>query len=379
MAVSEYGTMGLLRIKEIVDAVQDVRQVPGSLIFRNRVNKVPATDADIIARFLSQGHIADIVADDQKATTYQAARIKFEANLIPNFKLGRTLTQEDIKRLEYLAKNPADDVESDAFEAYFTREAEALFEAIEWREETILIGMELDSFTYSRGGMILNLSWGMPSELKLTATNAWTDQTNATPFSDILNLALIARTKYGKLYNRVKMSTPAFRLATRTVEFTNQVRNFFINAGQPIPSIPYNSVDMLRGLVGTITNMQVELYDFRYPVHPTSGAAPTYTPFLPLNQVILDSTENDRNNRVKDFATGVVTESIVGNRGGTLVGNFVPTTGIFTYASGPADLNPPNETVWAVERGMPRKKDEAMTAVINVGTVTDFIAAGITF
>jgi len=382
MASSDFNLLGAVRIRTIFDAVQDQRQVPGTFMFRNRTTKVQALDNEMIARFLGQAHIADIVADDQKASTYEAARIKFEETMIPNVKLGRTITQEDVKRIQYIANNPATDNQSEQYKAYFTREAENLMLGIEMREESMLVGMEIDSFTYNRAGVILTINWGMPAELKLTAANAWSDATNGTPIADILNQRLIAETKYNKSYRRVKMSTPSFRLLTKTNEFASQIKNFFINASQPVPSIPYQNINALRNLVGTILNMEVELQDKRYPTHPTDGSAVTYTPYQPLNKVILDDPNDDNNTAAKDLASGYVTEKALAEMGPVnLIGGISGGDGIkpASYMTVTPDLNPPTATFWAVERVMPRKKDIALTSVIDVGTVSDFISAGISF
>lgn len=383
MALTELNPLGAIRIRQIFDAVQDQRQVPGTFSFRKRINKVSAMDFEILARFLGQAHIADIVADDQKASTYEAARVKFEENLIPNIKLGRTLTQEDIKRLRYIGANPPTDGTSSAYEAYFQREADSLLLGLEMREESMLVGMEIDNFTYNRNGIILNINWGMPAELKLTAAVAWSDATNGTPIADILNQRLIAETKYNKSYRRVKMSTPTFRLMVKSNDFSNQIKQYFLNAGQPVPAIPYQRADMLRNLVGTVLNMEVELYDKRYPVQPTDGSAPVYIPYLPLNKVILDDPNDDNNNGAKDLANGEVTEKVVAEMGPVnVVGGFGGTNGNYgpvSFTTVTPDLNPPTATFWAVERCMPRKKDIALTSVIDVGIVTDFITAGIAF
>jgi hypothetical protein len=380
MAATEAGILGYTRINEIFNATQDVRQIPANLRFLGRTPKVPASDADILARWLGQAHIADIVADDQRAATYAAGRIKFETTMIPNIKLGRTMSQEDIKRLEFLASNPPNRQESLDFEAYFQNESASLLNSLDFRLESLLVGMEIDAFTYNHNGIIITLTWGMPAELKFTAAVAWTDATNSKPLTDIQNQRLIAQVKYGKVYNRVKLSTPAFRLLTQSAEFKSQMQLFFINTGQPSPQIPLQSTEQLLNLAGRLLNMNVELYDQRYPTHPNTGAAPTYSPYLPLNKVILDSSLDDGDATKKDLANGIVTESIAPNMGrNNLIGKFGAQYGPFSYVSVTPDLNPPTTTFWAVTRNMPRKKDEALTSVIDVGTVTDFITPGIIF
>lgn len=379
MAASEQAVLGLAQISKIFEATRDARQIPGNLLFRQRVNKVPATDFDIVARFLNEGHIADVVADDQKAVTYKAGRIKFESNLIPNFKLGRSVLQEDIKRLEFIANNRPANAAVLGDIGYFTRIAENLLLGLEWREESILVGMEIDAFTYSLNDITFTISWGMPAELKVTAATAWATAATATPMADILTQKYIRDVKYGRVTNRVKMSTPAFQLIPKTTEFQNQMRNFFLNMNQPTPDLPYRSLDAMKGLVGQVLGMTIELYDQRYQTQPSDGGATTYTPFLPLNKVILDDSGNDRNNAAKDFADGIVTESTLASPNTVFALRGGPQRGPYTYITVPPDLNPPNYTFWAVERGMPRKYDEALTSVIDVGTVTDTIAQGIAF
>src|SRR4051812_21753777 len=118
MAANEMALLGLARVQEIFDDVVDNREVPGELIYRNRVNRNDADDSQITAKFQRVGHIADLVMDDQAATVYQAARMKFDTNFIPNIKQGRVMTQTDIRMLEKLG-NAQFDAQSNAFEAYF--------------------------------------------------------------------------------------------------------------------------------------------------------------------------------------------------------------------------------------------------------------------
>jgi hypothetical protein len=380
MAANEMALLGLSRVQEIFDDVIDNRETPGNLVFRSRVNKNEALDSDITAHFQSVGHIADIVADDQAAVTYQAARVKFDSNFIPNIKQGRQLTQTDLKMLETLG-SATFNAQSNAYEAYFFDIATTLIDDIEMREEQMLVSMELGQFTYQRGDLTISVPYNIPAELNAVAVASWSDATNAKPISDIQNLALIRRVKYGRATNRIKMSTPAFVLLTKTNEFTAQVQRLWQNANVVAPSIPYQSINALQNLVGQILNMTVELIDHRYQQHLDTGGTPIHAPYLPLGKVILDDTANDRNDRVKDFAIGVVTESTVNDLlGGWVYGLTGEQFGPVTYITPTTmNLNPPGVVFWGVERGMPRKRDTALNAVLDVGTVTDIIPQGIPF
>jgi hypothetical protein len=379
MAANEMALLGLGRVQEIFDDVIDNRETPGELVFLNRVNKNEAMDDEIVAKFQSVGHIADLVMDDQAAVTYQAARVKFESNYIPNIKQGRQLTQADIKMLEKLG-NAQFDAQSNAYEAYFFDIATTIISDIEMREEQMLVSMELGDFTYTRGDLTISISYGVPAELKSIVTS-WSDAANATPISDIMNIALIRRVKYGRQSRRVKLTTPAFRLLVKTNEFRDQVQRLWQNAQVIPPAIPYQSMGALQNLVGQILNMNVELIDHRFTTHQDSGAAPVHGPYLPLNKVIIDDPADDKNDRAKDFAVGIVTESIVNDLlGGWAYGLNGEQFGPVTYITPTTyNLNPPGIVFWGVERGMPRKRDMALTAVLDVGTVTDFIAQGIPF
>jgi hypothetical protein len=196
-----------------------------------------------------------------------------------------------------------------------------------------------------------------------------------------MNIALIRRVKYGRQSRRVKLTTPAFRLLVKTNEFRDQVQRLWQNAQVIPPAIPYQSMGALQNLVGQILNMNVELIDHRFTTHQDSGAAPVHGPYLPLNKVIIDDPADDKNDRAKDFAVGIVTESIVNDLlGGWAYGLNGEQFGPVTYITPTTyNLNPPGIVFWGVERGMPRKRDMALTAVLDVGTVTDFIAQGIPF
>jgi hypothetical protein len=383
MAAAEFGALGLNRVIDIFDAVQDARNVPGNLTFRNRTRKVPALNGDITALFLSQAHIADIIGYNQQAATYQAARVKMQQDFLPKMKFGRTLDEEDLIRLEALEARIGT-TQSGMYEQYWTGEAEALLQGIEWREESLLVGMYLDSFAYNRNGVVINITWNMPAALKVTPANAWTDTVNATPIADMLNLAYVRQVVWGKRTDRVTLTTPALRLIPFTAEFQAQMRNFYLNVGQPMPTIPYNSNEQIAQLVGRLVNMDVETYDERYPSHPTDGTAPVYAPFQPLNKVILDTKADDNNPRAKDFAVGQLMEPVVARAigpvtAGTRFSTAGDGTGPRAWITGTPDLDPPVLTWWAAEIGLPRKKDVALSAVLTVGTVVDPVSTTITF
>jgi hypothetical protein len=385
MAASELGILGFGRVVEIFDAAVDRRVIPANLVFRNRVAKVPALDGEIVAQFLGEAHIADFVEPDQKASTYKAARIKFQQDFIPKIKLGRSMTEVDILQYQQLQGALAGRQSQMAVD-YFTRIAAGLLESIELREESLLVGLELDTFTYSRNGVIYSFTWGMPTDLKLTAAVAWSTSATAKPISDILNLAYVRRVKYGKVTDRVKLTTPAFQLLTATAEFQAKAAALFAS-NVPPPAFPYVGIDQLQNIVGTLLGMTVELYDSRYPSHPADGTLPTYAPFLPLNNVILDSKANDNNGMAKDLANGILPETVVADiplgaeaGPGSVFGLGGADYGPKAFATRSPDLNPPTITWWAAERCMPRKRDIALTAVIDIGTVTDPVSAStITF
>jgi hypothetical protein len=368
------------RLTRIIQELQDVREMPQQLEFMRRIRTVPADEGEIMGRFIGRAHIADLVADDQKAVSYQMGKLSMVTSTPPNLKVGSNLTQEQINRLRAVAASGND--KGGFFRNWQFGAMDWLLLGIRQRMEALAVAMAIDALNYKRFGIILeNMSWGMPSDLKVTPSIPWTTAASATPVDDIKAMILLGRTRYGVEYDRVTMSTAAFRLMIATTEFQTKAK---LNASVLLLTGSYDvfskfNLNQQQTIASAVLGVQIVLYDGRYWSHGEDGSLVS-APFLPINKVVLDSTTNDNNATVMDFALSTPTEAILADMAPGLVGRFNADDAMgrpFAYATvSDPQLNPPGITQWAVARGFPRKFVRAATAVLTVGTFSDPIPVG---
>jgi hypothetical protein len=366
------------RLTRIIQSLQDVRQLPQQLAFLNRTPVVPADDSEIMARFTGFVTIADLIADDQRAVTYQNSKLSYETTNVPNIKHGSALTQAMLNQLQSML-NAGGGIPADMglFSDYENRTIDGLLLGVRQRMEALIVAMACDGLSYDRLGIkMVNVTWGMPADLKVTAAITWDTPATATPIADIWALRLRARVRYGQDYNRISMSTQAFMYMIATAEFQAKAR-VFLAPNVSFTNLTLSDLEAQRAIAGNILGMTLELYDARYWQQGVDGTLSS-TPYLPIVKVVLSSTQDDNDPTCSDFANGVTTESIVSGIAPTeMVGGIGgPTRGPISYATVPGDLNPPNVTYWAVARGFPRKHRLQSTAVLTVGTFSDTIAVG---
>lgn len=383
-----YEYLSAFRLSRVMQALEDVRRLPQELRFVNRTPFTPASEGELYGRWINRIQIADLISDDAKALTYTAGKLTIENVITPNIKHGRHMTQEQINQILMMNQNPGLNtaawnrmgMSNEIVGNIIPSIIEDLRLGIYQRCEALLVAMHLDSFNYNRFGIQITGSWGIPSDLKVTPVNLWTDPVNATPVNDIWNLKRNATVRYGQTYNRITMSTTAFLYMISTAEFQNKARTtlpLFIN----YTNIPQGNLDFQKNVARNILQVdELELYDARYWSQDGSGIL-TSAPYLPINKVILSNTENDNNPAVQDFANGITTESLLSgflpNTGTSMIGTFGGgMRGPVSYATVPAELNAPNLTLWAVMRGFPRRFRLQASAVLTVGTFTDTIPVG---
>lgn len=374
-----YQPLQALRLTTIMQQLQDTRLVPAPLRFLSRTPITPATDGEIMARFTGYVQIADLVADDAMAVTYSHGKLTFESATVPNLKVGINLTQEQLNQL--LAIAGAAPVGADMVGLgtnWVMRNNDALLLGIRQRMEALIVACAIDGFSYNRLGIIMsNVTWGMPADLKVTVSVAWTDAANATPVNDIWAIKLTASTRYGKEYNRLTMSTPAFRLMIATTEFQNKARTFLAPNASYV-NLSLADLDTQRKLAQNVLGMEIELYDSRYWSQNPDGTRVS-APYLPINKIIFSNTGDDNNAAVMDFANGITTESVVSGLGAApgMIGSLGGAQrGPIAYVVPNPTLNPPTLTQWGVARGFPRKGELEATAVLTIGTITDTIPVG---
>lgn len=372
------------RINAIMQGLQDPRLLPQELVWNRRIPDVPATDEEITARYIGTPMIADIIADDAKAAVYTHGKFQFETTRIPNLKFGIGINQSTLVQIDRIRNGFASPADRSFFEGWENRIISELKDGVERRKEALKVAMLLDDLDYDRMGIKLqNVTWRMPSDLKVTPSVAWTS-TSGTPITDINTVRRIARVRYGIELNRVTMSTVAFENAVRTTEFLNQAKlfGFGMFSGIPSPAIPLQSDGMLKNLLQKTIGegVTLEFYDARYWTQDEAGLS-TSVPYLPLNKVILTASANDGQRGAMDFANGNTIEGMVANM------SQVPAIGALPTGPGPIafatltapDLNSPGITYWGVARGFPRKHLLQASAVLDVGAMTDSISTSIPF
>jgi hypothetical protein len=364
------------RVNTIMQALQDAREMPPNLVWSNRIGDVPALDDEIMARFVGRLQIADLIADDQAAVVYQTGKFNFESSAVPNLKHGSAVTQSMLNQLRALQGSVANDM--GIFTAYENRTIDGLLTGVRWRKEALFIAMLIDGFSYDRLGIkMTNVSWGMPSDLKVTPSVTWDTAATATPVADILAVKLIGKARYGITFDRVSMTTTDFRYMIATTEYQAKAKQF-LPAQLSFTNLSLANLTQQQALAESTLGMTIELNDSRYWTQDATGVQ-TSAAFHPVGKVILTSTANDNNDSVMDFANGIVTESIVADLvDSAMIGSLGgPQYGPLAYATvANAQLNPPGIVYWGCARGFPRKHLLQASAVLTVGTYGDLITVG---
>lgn len=364
------------RVNTIMQALQDTREMPSNLVWSQRINDVPALDDEIMARFVGRLQIADLIADDQAAVVYQAGKFNFESTAVPNLKHGVAMTQSMINQLRSLQGRVTNDM--GIFSAYENRTIDGLLTGVRWRKEALFLAMLTDGLSYDRLGIkMTNVSWGMPSDLKVTPGTTWDTAGSATPVADILAVKLIGSARYGVNFDRVSMTTTDFRYMVATTEFQNKAK-LYLQANLSFTNIALANLAQMQTLAEATLGMTIELNDGRYWTQAADGTQ-TSAAFHPVGKVILTDSANDNNDAAWDFANGIVTESIVADLVATgMIGDLGgPQYGPVAYATlANPQLNPPGLTYWGVSRGFPRKHLLQASAVLTVGTYGDLISVG---
>lgn len=383
------------RVNTIAQGVYDPRLNPQPLYWSKRIPSVPAYDDEIMARFIGFPLIADVIVDDAKAVTYAFGKFQFYSNKAPKIKVGASMNERMIRQARRVQQNLVTKDELGVFRDWEARTIQAVRYGVDLRHEALLIGMLFDNLDYDRLGIKLSgLTWGMYSDLKITASVAWSS-TSATPISDIQNARRLARIRYGATYNRLTISTQTLLYMTATTEFQNQSKPFvgsFLFGG-PAPASPTQSDGFLKTLLERILSgvpggadstggdgpLQIELDDRRYWTQDANGSIRNM-PLFPTAGALLTDSRQDGNTSSMDWASGENIESVVAD----LVPGQAPAVpsgrGTVTYPTLTApDLNAPGVTYWAVETGFPRKHNLAASCAITAGTYADGISTATPF
>jgi hypothetical protein len=377
-----------VRVNNIMQGLYDPRLLPQPLVWSNRIQSVPASNDEITARFIGQPLIADIIADDSKAVTYEFGRLQYDVNRGAKIKFGLSMNESRMRMLRNLQAGNATRDEVGLFSDYERRTIFNCRFGVDMRRESLLIGMLVDGYNYDRLGVKLSgVTWGMPSDLKVTPSTAWTN-TSATPITNIQTVRRTARRRYGRSYNRVTLSTGALLAAAATTEFQN-LSKFFVTPflfGAPAPASPVASDGILASLLSKILSgipgeengglgpMTIEIDDRMFWSQDSRGLVTSYA-LWPLNAVVLTDSRQDGNTMEWDFANGELIESVVSSIAGSQAPAVPQGRGPLTYVTlADQQLNAPGVIYWGAQYGFPRKHDLYANAVLFVGNITDSVS-----
>lgn len=356
-------------VQAILNELADIRQMSRKFVWLSRIPVVFALDEEIMAYYLNRLTIASIIADDQRAPVRASNPIRLEQSKIPNLKHGRLITQAQLAILERIEAGNAGRRENNVFEDYLVSEVTNLRDGVAARMEFLLTAMLLDSLTYDEKGIKIAATWGMPSDLKVTAGTLWTDATNATPVTNIQTLLTLGQQKYGITFDRMTLPLVDFNYMVATAEFRNKAQlynNLAFNAGTFGTAFPTTDLRLMQNLAGRIFNMAIEIDDRQVWVEAADGSQ-TALRYQPLGKVLLTASEFDNDEATYDFANGTVTETIRGTCP-NMFGEFPESTEgpVSYYTSADSNGNPPGLTGWGVGRGFPRKHVKSASAVLTV-------------
>jgi hypothetical protein len=359
------------RINRIVQTLASNLEVQRPLVYLDRLNFNPADDDEILARFTGNIIAADVIADDQEAVVQDSGKVELSTTAIPNIKLGQRVGQAKInmiRRLERVGGLPGEAEQLLGWEQRFGMQ---LVTGVRQRLNALACAMMLDSASYNRMGIVLtNATWGMPANLKVTPSTPWSTAASAVPIDDIFAMDQVGTDSYGITYDKLTMSSQAFRYMVATTQFANTaaipLRAGYLTAAT---SFPTKDLRTMMNVAGQILNKTVVIDDATYGERSNAGSL-TRRRYLPPNQVLLSRTQDERDDGVMDMANGITTESVVGDVSSGLIGENPFTAageyGPTAYFTRRPDLNPPDTVAWAVARAFPRKLVPEATAVLTV-------------
>lgn len=364
--VAGYDILAVQRVNGIMQELRNQREIPQELRFLNTINSVDSTDGEIMGRFKGDVFISDIITEGSVAITKNTDTFSTETYKMPKIKHGVQISEEMISMLARINAGGGVANDQGTLSKYIIRKEDGLLLGIRQRQNALVVAMRLDMFAYSRGGVVINnAAWGMPSDLKLVPYLPWSNPAS-TPFSDITGFLRYIRQKYGKTYNRIRMSSQCFDFITSTDEFKAKMQ-LYSQMLFPTGSFPlFGDLGTMLNMVQKLMNLTVELEDDQYWDQASDGSKYT-VPFWPANQVELSFTGDDNNDGAAWLGNAVVPETVVSSLADTggVIGKFSgPEYGPVSYTVGSPTLNPPDLTMWAVAKCWPVRADRALTARI---------------
>lgn len=374
-ALAIWESLATERIADFTEALIEEDDRDGGRLFDTWVPQVEAADNEVMARITGDVIAADIVELDQKARVIQPEPIALEKTVIPKIKHGIQVTEAMMDLLMRIEANIATARDRQMFDNWVVRQLRRLLNGIRDRRELMLAGMLVDDWDYDRWGIkASNVSWGMPSALKITVSPAWSNTGSATPVADIEDAIQTAEDDYGESYDTIVFTRAAFDEMVATDEFKARAQAWFqLNfVSGTFPTANRNDMQGIaqnvlsrRGQDGGLRPMNIIIYNKRTKTEDADGGL-TNVRFLPDDAVILTDSANIGDAMAWDFANATVLETMPGVVP-ALIGGFDGgmQSGPVGYATaGDAHGNPPGQLLWAVQRGFPRKQRLSANAVL---------------
>lgn len=365
-----------LSTRRINAIVEEVQQEPDTdadrRLFDSMIPTVEASDNEVLARFRSgRARAADIIQLDQKAAVHAPEPVRLTQTNIPKIKHGTSLTEQMLALMEDIRMNLANTRNKQIFDNWVINETRNLINGVRDTRELLFVAMMLDDLDYNRYGIIMrDVNWGTPASLKSTPLFPWTDTVNATPVSDIQTSQRIASDTYDEPRDVIVMTRKAEQYIYATQEFQRLKPAYltqFLNATNlPNQDTNFNRMILRRMFASDQGDVDLYIYDKRTYVPQNDGSAAPVK-FMPENKVILTSRSHMNDANTWDFANAIVIETMQGKVPSILESFDGAQSGPVAYATG-ADPqgNPPGEILWAVQRGFPRKHNEAANSVITI-------------
>lgn len=372
--------LNVARFKRIIETVSSQFARTRPLLYIDQLPSVNAADEDLVGRFTMRPIAADIIAEDQAARVVDAGKVEMVVNELAKIKIGRMLPERMINLLARLTQGTARADEEDAFMDYTLRIAEECVLGVRDRMNWMACRMMIDDLSYDAFGIKFDASWAMPSNLKVTPTELWSEDSGTTvnqdadPINDILSLDIVdTQNYYLGPFDRITMGSSAFKILANNNNFLSK---FWIGFESPIAFAPTaaqiaaNDWGRMMQVMGRVLNKEIRIDDRRIQTQLADG---TFSGdwVLPRNKILLDRKSNGP--QEMDWGNGMVTESIVADIVGSAVTGDTPGNVDLNGAYGPlgyytagAELNPPTIKAWGVARGFPRKHVPESTAVLTI-------------
>jgi hypothetical protein len=351
----------------IVDASVDVRTQNVSPWF-NRVRQMDADEEEIVAKMTGTVMVADLIADDATARARAMNPVQLVTNSSPNIKLGYQFNQKNLAKLQAAIAaigSAGAATQFASLDSFLAARFVELKEGVDRRAAALTAAMVADEVNYDKFGIkLVGVTFGMPSDLKaaLAGNRQWLagNESTAKPLDDIRTILTLGRSKYGIVYDRITLSLSALQFIVTCDQVKNAAQSLLAVASASNLNLQALSALDQSALVGRMLGLTVEVDDAMFTEELADGTS-SMSRYMPENYVILSSTADDNNSSSWDFANGIVTESLVDqiSNGGHFSG---PTRGPVMYVEG--GMNPPNVTLWSVQRGFPRKHKDHVTARI---------------